>query len=532
LKIPLQLNQRKKKTTVKDNYANENVEPENGSSREDQLWEKLKLNNSENGSQQPEKPFLSLDSLEKLYFSPGSLLKWARDPFRYQVEGIELLVSRQALLLADDMGLGKTTQAIAALRILVHQKQLEQALIVVPAGLVSQWRKEIRLLAPELRLSTVYGLAEERAYQWRAPAQVFITSYETLRSDFTANPQSPPRRINWDLVILDEAQKIKNKKAEISRKCKLLPRRKAWALTGTPLENEIDDLASVLEFTRPLKAGEKAPRIIPGPQMRELHKALQLRRKKNEVLRQLPPKTVSTIYLALVGKQKESYDRAEKEGILQLKEKGTEVLISSVLELILRLKQICNFCPLSGESIKMKDMKERLDTLAAEGHRALIFSQFVDNYYGVNAIQQRLKSFHPLAFTGALRSLEKDEIIRTFKSDLSRKVMILSLRAGGQGFNLQEASYVFHFDRWWNPAIEHHAEDRSHRLGQTLPVHVYKYTCENTIEERIESILARKQRLFDEVVDDVSIDLRYRLTEAELFGLFGLTPPPRSNTKQ
>ena len=106
-------------------------------------------------------------------------------------------------------------------------------------------------------------------------------------------------------------------------------------------------------------------------------------------------------------------------------------------------------------------------------------------------------------------------------------MLILSLRAGGQGFNLQEASYVFHFDRWWNPAIEHHAEDRSHRLGQTSPVHVYKYTTENTIEERIDHILRRKQRLFDDLIDDVSMDLVSGLTEEEIYGLFGLTPPPK-----
>ena len=119
-------------------------------------------------------------------------------------------------------------------------------------------------------------------------------------------------------------------------------------------------------------------------------------------------------------------------------------------------------------------------------------------------------------------------MINRFKSDSSRKVLVLSLRAGGLGLNLQEASYVFHFDRWWNPAVEHQAEDRTHRLGQTSPVHVYQYTCENTIEERIEQILIHKQALFDELVDDVSIDLKSRLTAEELFGLFDLAPPDRS----
>ena len=121
---------------------------------------------------------------------------------------------------------------------------------------------------------------------------------------------------------------------------------------------------------------------------------------------------------------------------------------------------------------------------------------------------------------------DRDRAITAFKSDPARKALVLSLRAGGQGLNLQEASYVFHFDRWWNPAVEHQAEDRSHRLGQMSPVTVYKYVCENTIEERIDAILREKQALFDQLVDDVSIDLGWTLNASELFGLFGLEPPP------
>ncbi|MBN1188239.1 MAG: DEAD/DEAH box helicase [Dehalococcoidales bacterium] len=509
-------------------FDDESIDNESGSTVEDRLWERLKLKTGKTQSEHKRKHGYLLLQLPRQPNLPlEHRLEWAKVPFRYQIEGIEMLVSRQALLLADDMGLGKTIQAISAIRILVYRKQVEQSLIVVPAGLISQWSREIRLLAPELHLSTVYGPAEDRSYQWSTPAQVFLTGYETLREDFTTNPQSPPGRRVWDLVVLDEAQRIKNAKTEISRKCKLLLRQRAWALTGTPLENRIEDLASILEFTRPLRQGDQMRRIIPGAKMRELQRNLQLRRKKSEVLRQLPPKMVSTIYLPLTGKQRETYDRAEEEGILYLKEKGTGVRISNVLELILRLKQICNFCPVSKESGKMEDMLERINVLVAEGHRAIIFSQFVQGDYGVLAISRRLKQYQPLVFTGSLNIREKDNLIRKFKNDPDRKVMLISLRAGGQGLNLQEASYVFHFDRWWNPALEHHAEDRSHRQGQTLPVHVYRYTCENTIEERIENILQCKQRLFNEQVDDVTIDLRLRLTEEELFGLFGLVPPPR-----
>jgi SNF2 family DNA or RNA helicase len=242
-------------------------------------------------------------------------------------------------------------------------------------------------------------------------------------------------------------------------------------------------------------------------------------------LPQLPPKIASTILLQLDAQQRAGYNQAEREGVYMLRQRGASARVQNVLELITRLKQLCNVDPASGHSAKLADLDERLATLAAEGHRALVFSQFTDATFGARAIATQLSRFRPLLYTGDMGVAQRDDVLRAFKEDASHVVLVLSLRAGGVGLNLQDASYVFHFDRWWNPSVERQAEDRSHRLGQTYPVHVYAYTCEQTVEERIELVLRRKRRLFREIVDEVTLDLASVLTSSELFGLFGLPAP-------
>jgi hypothetical protein len=233
--------------------------------------------------------------------------------------------------------------------------------------------------------------------------------------------------------------------------------------------------------------------------------------------------------ISLLPEQRKSYDRAEVEGVIHLKQLGRTVRIQHVLELITRLKQICNADPETGESSKLVDVRERLAILANEGNRALIFSQYTDQTFGVAAIADALEDFRPLRFTGDMSTSERDQVIQSFKNNPQHKALVLSLRAGGVGLNLQDASYVFHIDRWWNPAVERQAEDRSHRYGQVVPVHVFKYMCIGTIEERIDAILEQKQRLFDEIVDDVSVNIGTHLTSEELFGLFGVEAPARDD---
>lgn len=443
----------------------------------------------------------------------------------FQREGVQALLERPSLLLADEMGLGKTIQAIAALRTLIAAQPDARALVVTPASLVAQWRHELQKWAPELPCTTVRGVTTDRAWQWRTAANVFLVSYDTLRSDFTTNPHAPVAR-EWDVVVLDEAQRIKNRDTDAARCCKGLLRRKAWALTGTPLENSIDELASVLEFVRPRSRNER-PRTLRSsdPALSAIHHSVQLRRKKSDVLPELPPKTVTSVVVELGERQRATYDRAEQEGKIQLHQLGREVRVQNVLELITRLKQICNFCPLSGESAKLDDLKGRLATVSAEDSCALVFSQYADERFGVQRLVDELAAFEPLGYTGRLSPEAREAVVRRFREDTRSRALVLSLKAGGVGLNLQQAPYVFHFDRWWNPAVEHQAEDRAHRMGQTHPVFVYTYTCTNTIEERVAAILSEKRALFDEVVDGATIDLTSTLNLSELLGLFGIERP-------
>ena len=461
--------------------------------------------------------------LASLMPGPHTVLEWPGDLMPFQEHGVGALIASNRLLLADDMGLGKTLQVIVALRVMFARGAIDSAIIIAPTSILDQWRRELHKWAPELRAIIIRGPATDRSWQWTAPVHVTIISYDTLRSDAGGGAHSPPLRKTWDVVVADEAQRIKNRNATSSA-VKGLKRRRSWAVTGTPLENSEEELASIVEFVdQDDLVSEK--RYSPGRQLRQRHRELQLRRKKGDVLDDLPPKVITILNIDLPKQQRDSYDRAEREGIIHIRELGTDARIEHVLELIARLKQICNADPKTGQSAKIDDIRQRVETLSQQGSRALVFSQYISVAFGVAAVMEALREFSPLSFTGELSLDERRSVLDRFRADDSHKALVLSLRAGGVGLNLQEASYVFHVDRWWNPAIERQAEDRTHRYGQTVPVHVFKYSCIDTIEERIDAILEQKQELFDELVDDASLDLATALSSDQLFGLFGLEPP-------
>ncbi len=447
-------------------------------------------------------------------------LEWSGELMPFQKDGVQALIGMDRLLLSDDMGLGKTVQAIVALRILRAKGEIGSSLVVAPASVLDQWRRELVRWAPELSAIIVRGAAQDREWQWRASADVTLASYDVLRADASNLPKHRAFRGAWHVVVLDEAQRIKNRN-DTSEAAKNIPRVRSWALTGTPIENHEEELASILEFVDH-DEGEPRKRYWPGPALIRRHSELQLRRKKTDVLNDLPPKLETKLKIPLNRDQQESYDKAEREGIIYLQSLGTEVGVGHVLELITRLKQICNADPRSRSSSKLDDIEERLWTLSAQGHKALVFSQYKSDASGVGAAARHLRAFNPLILTGDVPPDRRSALINRFKDSQTHKIMIISLRAGGLGLNLQQASYVFHLDRWWNPAVERQAEDRAHRMGQTVKVNVVKYTCENTIEERIDRILEAKQTLFDKLIDDVSLDLTTRMSLEELLGLFEL----------
>ena len=454
---------------------------------------------------------LALQPPPQIWLDDNGALEWVAPLFPFQIEGVQTLLELPRLLLADEMGLGKSVQAIAALRILLHRREIGRALLVVPASLLEQWRREWRKWAPEIVLLSVGGAASNRRWQWRYRAHITLVSYEMLRADSTL--KNGPLQQEWGVVVLDEAQKIKNADAEISRVCLKLPRARSWITSGTPLENSVEDLVSLLEFL----TGQR----LSGWQLRAALQTLQLRRRKSEVLPQLPPKISADLPIELAPAQRKSYDRAREEGVLALQEGGT-IHVENVLALLTRLKQICNFDPGSGASAKADDLRARLKEIGAQGHKSLVFTQFSDDRFGARRLATALGELSPLVYTGDLSASERTAILDRFANDENAKVLILSLRAGGQGLNLPQASYVFHFDRWWNPAIEAQAEARAHRLGQDNPVLVYRYVSPATVEERIQQVLQDKAELFEQMVEGATLEPGRLLSRADLMRAVGL----------
>ena len=444
------------------------------------------------------------------------------EPFQFQREGVAFLYSAHFAILADEMGLGKTMQAITTIRLLLRTGEIRNVLLVCPKPLISNWQREFELWAPEISVSLIDGSPVRREWLWQlSNVPVRLANYELLSRDreFFDLPKGeffPP----FDLVVLDESQRIKNRGNATSEAARAIPRRRSWALTGTPIENSSEDLVGIFEFlsTGFLKSGLKPTEIcrVVGNHI--------LRRTKDEVLTQLPPKMIRDALLELTSAQAETYRVAEEEGVLRLSAAGDEVTIPQVFELILRLKQICNFDPVTGESSKLERLLADLEEVAESGRKAIVFSQWVETLYKLKASLHR---FGITEYHGKIPQNRREEMIRQFREDRDTHIILMSYGAGSVGLNLQFARYVFLFDRWWNPAVEDQAINRAHRIGASGPLTVTRFISTNTVEERINRTLEDKRRLSELILSGARGLNSAGLNQDELFGLFNLQVPAR-----
>jgi SNF2 family DNA or RNA helicase len=460
--------------------------------------------------------YLLQPDLESL-IDAGSLA-FPQPPFPFQLSGMAFLVPRHSAVLADEMGLGKSMQAISAIRLLVRLGEVRRVLVVCPKGLVSNWRRELAQWAPELVAAVVEGEPRRRQWQWSlADVPVTIANYEAVVRDREWLEASG---LSFDLVVLDEAQRVKNRDSQTSAAVRAIRRERSWALTGTPVENAATDLVSLFEFVAPGLTHDDMP-------PRQLGTAVAdhvLRRTKSTVLEDLPPRMNRDESLELGPEQRETYRLAEEEGILRLSGLGSGATIQHVFELVLRLKQICNFDTATGESAKLERLEAELEEVQASGQKALVFSQWVGT---LGVVEEKLARFGAISYHGGLSTAARDRVIERFRGSRSHSVLLLSYGAGAVGLNLQFARYVFLFDRWWNPAVEDQAINRAHRIGADGAVTVTRFLCADTIEERIDAVLSSKRALSNAILAEAESMPSRGFTEAELFSLFGLEPPRR-----
>ncbi len=448
----------------------------------------------------------------------GRQLEVPFEPFPYQLEGIAFLMPRYGALLADEMGLGKTAQAILSLRLLFHQGQIKRALIVCPKPLVHNWARELKMWAPDVPFETFDGDPDQRRTMWTVSnCPLKLINYETLTRDADL---ATDKKTYFDVVVLDEAQRIKNKDSKTAQVVRGIRRGRSWALTGTPVENRAEDLVNIFEF---VDSG-RIPHGTPDRHIPKFTSDSILRRTKDLVATDMPAKTIRDLEIELTAAQRAAYVRAEDEGVYQLNEMGDTISIQHVFQLVMRLKQICNFDPATGESAKLEQLLMDMEEVAASGRKALVFSQWVEP---LEYMAEKLAGYGPLQYHGKIPQNQRTPILDRFKNDPDAHVLLMSYGTGSVGLNLQFTNYVFLFDRWWNPAVEDQAINRAHRLGQKHPVTVTRFLSGETIEEKIAKILEAKREVFNNLIAQADKPESRGLSEDEIFGLFDIKARPK-----
>ncbi|MBW4619961.1 MAG: DEAD/DEAH box helicase [Cyanosarcina radialis HA8281-LM2] len=427
--------------------------------------------------------------------------------------------------LADDMGLGKTVQFIAFMLYLQEQKALENpTLIVCPTSVLGNWEREIKKFGPTLKTLVHHGDKRAKGKEFAKAIKgkdLIISSYSLAYRD-----AKTLESISWQGIVLDEAQNIKNSEAKQSQAIRQLSASFRIALTGTPVENRLSELWSILDFLNPGYLGnrqffqrrfampiEKYGDTASLRTLRSLVQPFILRRLKTDrtIIQDLPDKQEMNVFCGLTAEQAALYQKNVDESLAAIEESEGIQRRGLILTLLMKLKQICNHpahflkentLVSSQRSGKLQRLEEMLEEIVAEGDRALIFTQFAEMGKLLQPYLQKQLGEETLFLYGATRKPQREEAIDRFQNDpTGPKIFILSLKAGGTGLNLTRANHVFHFDRWWNPAVENQATDRVFRIGQTRNVQVHKFVCSGTLEEKINETIESKKQLAGQTVD-------------------------------
>ncbi|MFA5589144.1 MAG: DEAD/DEAH box helicase [Lysobacteraceae bacterium] len=441
-------------------------------------------------------------------------------------------------VLADDMGLGKTVQVLAHLVSEKARGKLDEpALVVAPTSLVGNWRDEAKRFAPDLEVLVLHGADRAAHYDSISDADLVITTYPLLPRD-----RDDLCRQRFSLLIMDEAQAIKNARSQAAQVVREIPAQRRLAMTGTPLENHLGELWAQFDAVEPGLLGSESsftrnyrtPIEKHGDTERQERLsrrvgALLLRRRKEDVLTELPPKTEIVHSLELLGAQRQLYETlrlAQHERVREsIQQRGLGQSGIVVIDALLKLRQACcdpRLVKLESarkvkDSAKLDALLELIDGLREEGRRMLVFSQFTQMLALIaQALDKRKIKY--LSLTGDTPSTARADLVREFQ-DGDVPVFLISLKAGGVGLNLTAADAVIHYDPWWNPAVESQATDRAHRMGQDKPVFVYKLICAGTVEEKIQAMQERKAELARAVLEGGST-AALRFDEADLAELF------------
>ena len=432
---------------------------------------------------------------------------WLWFMYKYGLNGI----------LADDMGLGKTLQALSLIQKAKEEDGSMPVLVVCPTSVVFNWESEIQKFTPELTCLKLAGVDRKNLFDKIPEYDIVITSYALIRRDIEAL-----KDIKFRYVILDESQNIKNAMSQTAQSVKMLNADHKLALSGTPIENRLEELWSVFDFLMPgflFNVAEFNFRYV-NPIMERQDKTVEkrlkmqiypfiLRRMKRDVAKDLPDKVENIAYCEMTPEQKDFYldvlDSTKEELFKSIEQNGLEKSRMSIFSALLRLRQICCHPRLYDKDMvkgdilsgKFEHLKGMLEQIISEGHRVLLFSQFVDMLDIIKGWLER--SGIPYEYlTG--KTKDRQGAVERFNSTPSIPIFLISLKAGGTGLNLTGADYVIHYDPWWNPAVEDQATDRAYRIGQTKKVFVYRIITKNTVEEKIQKLKSIKRNLVDSVI--------------------------------